>query len=114
MCKQTRQNQAAHDANTDCGQRCDGCKCWRRHQLSKKNRLYHSLAPHSGSARRKGHGFRTSISITTSVPQCPFRFDRSEEHTSELQSIMRISNYVFCMKKKKRSNTNHITKQVNR
>src|SRR3546814_6648010 len=27
--------------------------------------------------------------------------DRSEEHTSELQSIMRISYAVFCLKKKK-------------
>src|SRR3546814_9224956 len=26
---------------------------------------------------------------------------RSEEHTSELQSLMRISYYVFCLKKKK-------------
>src|SRR3546814_2470130 len=26
---------------------------------------------------------------------------RSEEHTSELQSLMRISNAVFCLKKKK-------------
>src|SRR3546814_2549493 len=30
-------------------------------------------------------------------------FDRSEEHTSELQSLMRISYAVFCLKKK----TNH-------
>src|SRR3546814_3384352 len=28
--------------------------------------------------------------------------DRSEEHTSELQSLMRISYAVFCLKKKKR------------
>src|SRR3546814_6674981 len=28
--------------------------------------------------------------------------DRSEEHTSELQSLMRISYAVFCMKKKKK------------
>src|SRR3546814_6764046 len=28
--------------------------------------------------------------------------DRSEEHTSELQSLMRISYAVFCWKKKKR------------
>src|SRR3546814_6223997 len=28
-------------------------------------------------------------------------FDRSEEHTSELQSLMRISYAVFCLKKKK-------------
>src|SRR3546814_3978778 len=29
--------------------------------------------------------------------------DRSEEHTSELQSLMRISYAVFCLKKKTRS-----------
>src|SRR3546814_1546018 len=31
--------------------------------------------------------------------------DRSEEHTSELQSLMRISYAVFCLKKKKTTNT---------
>src|SRR3546814_8788897 len=31
------------------------------------------------------------------------RLQRSEEHTSELQSLMRISYAVFCLKKKKRS-----------
>src|SRR3546814_3948646 len=31
---------------------------------------------------------------------------RSEEHTSELQSLMRISYAVFCLKKKKYTNTN--------
>src|SRR3546814_2676245 len=30
---------------------------------------------------------------------------RSEEHTSELQSLMRISSAVFCLKKKKTTNT---------
>src|SRR3546814_8889732 len=34
---------------------------------------------------------------------------RSEEHTSELQSLMRISYAVFCLKKKKRQH--HIYKQ---
>src|SRR3546814_9242609 len=29
-------------------------------------------------------------------------FPRSEEHTSELQSLMRISYAVFCLKKKKK------------
>src|SRR3546814_8687124 len=33
------------------------------------------------------------------APGPPFR--RSEEHTSELQSLMRISYAVFCLKKKK-------------
>src|SRR3546814_9137827 len=33
---------------------------------------------------------------------------RSEEHTSELQSLMRISYAVFCLKKKKKhNNTKH-------
>src|SRR3546814_2405645 len=32
---------------------------------------------------------------------------RSEEHTSELQSLMRISYAVFCLKKKKVKHNNH-------
>src|SRR3546814_4684208 len=34
---------------------------------------------------------------------------RSEEHTSELQSLMRISYAVFCLKKKRKHNNNTIT-----
>src|SRR3546814_3061197 len=33
---------------------------------------------------------------------------RSEEHTSELQSLMRISYAVFCLKKKKKTNTRNM------
>src|SRR3546814_1541641 len=33
--------------------------------------------------------------------------DRSEEHTSELQSLMRISYAVFCLKKKNSTHTSH-------
>src|SRR3546814_2585845 len=33
---------------------------------------------------------------------------RSEEHTSELQSLMRISYAVFCLKKKKNAKRQHI------
>src|SRR3546814_10525879 len=32
---------------------------------------------------------------------------RSEEHTSELQSLMRISYAVFCLKKKKKTRCRH-------
>src|SRR3546814_1918729 len=43
--------------------------------------------------------------------------DRSEEHTSELQSLMRISYAVFCLKKKKKKNNrkhnNHKKLKVN-
>src|SRR3546814_3194522 len=36
--------------------------------------------------------------------------NRSEEHTSELQSLMRISYAVFCLKKKKQTNKNTNTR----
>src|SRR3546814_1171288 len=36
---------------------------------------------------------------------CNIRDNRSEEHTSELQSLMRISYAVFCLKKKKTIHT---------
>src|SRR3546814_1100715 len=34
---------------------------------------------------------------------------RSEEHTSELQSLMRISYAVFCLKKKNKTDQTHVT-----
>src|SRR3546814_10871205 len=43
--------------------------------------------------------------------QCMRQAQRSEEHTSELQSLMRISYAVFCLKKKKKQlNTENKTK----
>src|SRR3546814_2399283 len=38
------------------------------------------------------------------VPGLSVAVIRSEEHTSELQSLMRISYAVFCLKKKKKTN----------
>src|SRR3546814_2453845 len=38
--------------------------------------------------------------------------DRSEEHTSELQSLMRISYAVFCLKKKKQTPKKHAKHNV--
>src|SRR3546814_8894438 len=37
---------------------------------------------------------------------------RSEEHTSELQSLMRISYAVFCLKKKKNNHNNNTRKAI--
>src|SRR3546814_3742089 len=39
------------------------------------------------------------MTVTTLKPDHEL-YDRSEEHTSELQSLMRISYAVFCLKKK--------------
>src|SRR3546814_9719930 len=44
---------------------------------------------------------------------CEKNFFRSEEHTSELQSLMRISYAVFCLKKKKKQTTNKHNLQNN-
>src|SRR3546814_10752970 len=46
------------------------------------------------------HGFFVAIGHTPNT--------RSEEHTSELQSLMRISYAVFCLKKKKHTTPHHI------
>src|SRR3546814_3320575 len=37
---------------------------------------------------------------------------RSEEHTSELQSLMRISYAVFCLKKKKKKHEHKQTRKI--
>src|SRR3546814_987485 len=50
----------------------------------------------------RGGGYEAEAAICLS--------DRSDEHTSELQSLMRITYAVFCLKKKKkelRDKTNH-------
>src|SRR3546814_6994412 len=39
--------------------------------------------------------------------------ERSEEHTSELQSLMRISYAVFCLKKKKKKTLQYTPNQNN-
>src|SRR3546814_7163004 len=62
----------------------------------------------SGSARR-GSGKALSGPVLQRLVPPPLdrRTDahgRSEEHTSELQSLMRISYDVFCLKKKKKHN----------
>src|SRR3546814_3637873 len=52
--------------------------------------------------RRLGHAWMDRIGAHTL---------RSEEHTSELQSLMRISYAVFCLKKKTTNNTKANNKQ---
>src|SRR3546814_6446058 len=53
------------------------------------------------------------INVTTSLDNMlrPGMVGRSEEHTSELQSLMRISYAVFCLKKKK-TKTKHNTNTI--
>src|SRR3546814_9915198 len=47
------------------------------------------------------HASRCEICESRRLYRGGIGFQRSEEHTSELQSLMRISNAVFCLKKQK-------------
>src|SRR3546814_8640824 len=46
------------------------------------------------------------------LPRLAMELPRSEEHTSELQSLMRISYAVFCLKKKKNKSTDNTTSNI--
>src|SRR3546814_5018144 len=67
-----------------------------------------SAAASRGSWIRRGHFIGSGIlapavglNLNPSSPGRNLLPERSEEHTSELQSLMRISYAVFCLKKKK-------------
>src|SRR3546814_6311159 len=85
----------------------------------------HDLAPHPRRPQRPEPGLRMAVAVVADAVSArrdpahqvrarggafadqeerrlrPVRFEqRSEEHTSELQSLMRISSAVFCLKKK--------------
>src|SRR3546814_2556547 len=63
--------------------------------------------PGAGQVRLKvavaGLNFPDALIIEDRYQIRPPRPFRSEEHTSELQSLMRISYAVFCLKKKKKT-----------
>src|SRR3546814_2015977 len=61
-----------------------------RRQAAQFGALYAVAGDHQNAFRTLGQG-------------------RSEEHTSELQSLMRISYAVFCLKKNTAQSLNHIT-----
>src|SRR3546814_5417289 len=56
----------------------------------------------------RGMGFSFEILLRETDESYPD--GRSEEHTSELQSLMRSSYAVFCLKKKKQSNEHQTNK----
>src|SRR3546814_1712221 len=49
---------------------------------------------------RRQRGVRHLVALDPDHQQLALAVPRSEEHTSELQSLMRISYAVFCLKKK--------------
>src|SRR3546814_981855 len=74
-----------------------GAKSFRDNGLLRSKRL-NRFGLHSGRARISHElAWWRSRRLAKSISSD----DRSEEHTSELQSLMRISYAVFCLKKKK-------------
>src|SRR3546814_9424912 len=63
----------------------------------------------SGNASSRSTGFPRKCRWAKIAGTGPrkSRITRSEEHTSELQSLMRISYAVFCLKKKKKRKLKH-------
>src|SRR3546814_10198157 len=64
---------------------------------AKQAKITSSIAMMNASSARKPWRIRYSTRNTSTA--------RSEEHTSELQSLMRISYAVFCLKKKTHNKT---------
>src|SRR3546814_1927183 len=71
---------------------------------------------HRSDARRPARRAITPGNAATAACRRTHRHDRSEEHTSELQSLMRISYAVFCLKKKNNTTLTNIayTKKITR
>src|SRR3546814_3269055 len=59
-----------------------------------------------------GQPFNPPIGSADAIGSGLFDPTRSEEHTSELQSLMRISYAVFCLKKKNNISTNNYPSSI--
>src|SRR3546814_3224422 len=70
----------------------------------------HATARYARIIRMRSHTIPIIVggisSCGMTIWQASVGMTRSEEHTSELQSLMRISYAVFCWKKKKQNKTN--------
>src|SRR3546814_3310861 len=82
-----------------------------RYPVTALLRVLHDGPP----GRHRGHRL-ASLAPVTDEPRphervldarAGIEIPRSEEHTSELQSLMRISYAVFCLKKKKKTKSKH-------
>src|SRR3546814_9451542 len=71
------------------------------------DRIYAVIKAAAGSSDGKALGLTAprSEGQVRALDRAYAKAGRSEEHTSELQSLMRISYAVFCLKKKKQRKT---------
>src|SRR3546814_8485328 len=87
---------------------------WRRHPdlpaSSPADSRLARMRDRAAALRPVIDAMRTVTEAERHVRNFAFTAARSEEHTSELQSLMRISYAVFCLKKKKENiSCNHTT-----
>src|SRR3546814_8853946 len=70
----------------------------------------HSLASFCSHHQRPARSSSPARTARVQGSQPIDGYPRSEEHTSELQSLMRISYAVFCLKKKIHNTNTHISR----
>src|SRR3546814_7196692 len=100
----------------DCGITFGKTECLQEHYEATSMPVFTIFAP-AAAAKRGDKGDRNhfrqqngtlaqlvqSIALTGQGSLVRVQYVRSEEHTSELQSLMRISYAVFCLKKKNKN-----------
>src|SRR3546814_2922881 len=77
------------------------CPCWSAHPARSAVSWEHGHRPSRRLEAQEHQRWRARFHPLSYALGC----SRSEEHTSELQSLMRISYAVFCLKKKKKTQT---------
>src|SRR3546814_9944688 len=102
-----RQGWYSHPVHPGTGRECQ-CRRHKRHQPGWRWHKRSSIADHWMQPAHWSAGLHTILRDRLVERQGPRggqagRAPRSEEHTSELQSLMRISYAVFCLKKKKQT-----------
>src|SRR3546814_9642661 len=80
--------------------------------LFRSQRLYAHGRVELRHRRREPHANALGTQTDRRVERRRGLDNRSEEHTSELQSLMRISYAVFCLIKKNQNKTNVQTKKI--
>src|SRR3546814_1523157 len=73
---------------------------FKRHRAEFQDLLYQNLRRVGSASSDAGTIVPTGVQLGLGVKSAAiYRISRSEEHTSELQSLMRISSAVFCLQK---------------
>src|SRR3546814_8528083 len=89
-----------------------------RRQYCHDRRVVDERGERAGDSHQPSLGLPLPLRTPQDPAADPADGARSEEHTSELQSLIRISYAVFCLKKKpntnrKNENTSHNTSTLN-